>query len=331
MFVVLILSGCSGPANANSTGNTTANTPDKSAETKKTNYPTKPITLIVPFAAGGGTDTGARFLAAEVEKILGQPISVVNMPGASGWVGYTELLAAQKDGYTIAQFNDLNVIGGYLDKNQKRNNSLKDFAPIICYVTDPTAISININETRFTTIKELVEYARKNEVTATCAGNSGFIAITKLNNILGTKFLPVRNGGAAESLPAVIGGHVDVMTSTVGETKVPAAGKQIKPLAIMAEERSEHLPDIPTVNEAMGVKGATNSSVRGIAAPSGVDPAIVEILIKAFEKGAGSETFKTKMYDQGLGLVGIIGDDYMKLLTEEEKELKVMAPLLGWE
>lgn len=328
MIASLLLSGCSSPAN----DSTADNVPSGSnAEAKKTDYPNKPITLIVPFAAGGGTDTGARFLAAEVEKILGQSISVVNMPGAAAWIGYTELLASEKDGYTIAQFNDLNVIGGYLDKNQKRDNSLEDFTPIICYVTDPTAISININETRFSTIQELVEYARKNEVTATCAGNSGFIAITKLNNILGTKFLPVRNGGAAESLPAVMGGHVDVMTSTVGETKVPAAGGQIKPLAIMAEERSEHLPDIPTVNEALGVEGATNSSVRGVAAPAGVDPAIIEILIDAFEKGANSETFKTKMYEQGLGLESIVGDDYMNLLKEEEAELKEMAPLLGWE
>jgi len=102
----------------------------------------KPITLIVPFAAGGGTDTGARFLSAEAEKVLGQSISVVNMPGAAAWIGYTELLAQDRDGYTVAQFNDLNVIGGYLDKNQKRDNTLEDFEPIICYVTDPTAISV---------------------------------------------------------------------------------------------------------------------------------------------------------------------------------------------
>ena len=332
MLMSLVLPGCSNESGSEPNAEKPETEVDnQESEANKVDYPTKPITYIVPFAAGGGTDMGARFLCTEVEKILGKPITVVNMPGAAAWIGYTELLSAERDGYTIAQFNDLNVIGGYLDKNQKRDNSLDDFAPILCYVTDPTCISININETRFTTIEELVEYARENEITATCAGNSGFIAITKLNDILGIKLLPVRNAGAAESLPAVMGGHVDVMTSTVGETKGPANGGQIKVLAVMAEERSEHLPDTPTVNEAMGVEGATNSSVRGVAAASGVDQAILDILIDAFQKGAESQAFKDNMYKQGLGLVNIAGDDYMELLRNEEAELKEMASELGWE
>jgi len=79
------------------------------------------------------------------------------------------------------------------------------------------------------------------------------------------------------------------------------------------------------------LKVLLNSSVRGIAVASGVPQEIVDILIDAFSKAAASEEFKTKMYDQGLGLVNIVGDDYMKLLQEEEAELKEMAPLLGWE
>ncbi|MGB4439340.1 MAG: tripartite tricarboxylate transporter substrate binding protein, partial [Sedimentibacter sp.] len=306
LLTTLLLVGCNGGESTSTV--TPSETPATTApEVAKTDYPKDPITLIVPFAAGGGTDTGARLLSAEAEKILGQPIVIVNKPGASGWLGYTDLLAAESDGYTIAQFNDLNVIGGYLDKQQKRENSLDDFAPIICYVIDSTAISININETRFTTFEELVEYAKTNEVTTTIAGNAGLIAMSKLNDILGTKFIPVRNQGAAESLPAVMGGHVDVLLNSVGEAKVPAQGGQIKPIAVMSEERNEYLPDVPTVNEAMGVEGATNASVRGLAAPAGVDQAVLDILIDAFSKAAISDTFKSKMAEQGLTCVSIIG------------------------
>jgi len=77
---------------------------------KKGGFPTKPITMIVPFAAGGSTDVGARLLAAEAEKFLGQPIAIINKPGAGGWLGWRDLLQAEKDGYTIAHLNDLAII-----------------------------------------------------------------------------------------------------------------------------------------------------------------------------------------------------------------------------
>lgn len=315
MVAALALAGCGGKSGG--------------TETKKATYPTKAITMIVPFAAGGGTDIGARLMAAEVEKILKVSVTVINKAGAAGWLGWSELVTSKPDGYTIAHINDIDVIAGYLDKKQNRKNTLADFTPIYCYVSDPQVIAINVKETRFTTIEQLIEYAKKNEVTVALPGNPSFISMTKMNNKLGTKFLPVRNKGAAESLPAVMGGHIDVMLNTVGETRVPANGNQIKPLAVLSSERSKFLPDVRTFKEATGTD-ITSSSVRGYAAPAGTDPQILKVLIEAFEKGAAAESFKTKIAEQGLSQISVSGENYKKLLQEEEASVKELLPMLGW-
>ena len=326
MLTSLVFAGCSS-GGTTKTDDKTA--PVATAKAEKVNYPKKPITLIVPFAAGGGTDIGARLMAAEVEKILKQPVTVVNKAGASGWIGWADLLAANKDGYTIAHFNDIDVISGYLDKQQNRKNTINDFAPIYCYVSDPQVIAINKDDKRFTNIQELIVYAKTKEVTVAIPGNPSLIAMTKINDQLGTKFLAVRNKGAAESLPSVMGGHVDVMLNTIGETRVPAKSNQIKPIAVLANEKNSYLPDVPTFKEAMKVD-IISSSVRGFAAPAGVPQEVIDILVKAFEEGAKTENFKTKMAEQGLPTVSISGAEYGKLWKEEEESVKKVVNLLGW-
>lgn len=327
LIVMFTLVGCSQDANVEPEKAAENNAGKEEAKTIK--YPTKPITIIVPFAAGGGGDLGARFISAEAEKILGQPISIVNKPGASGWLGWTDMLLAPRDGYTLGSYSDYNIVSGYLDPQQKRDNSLDDFAPIVCYAKDHTAYSIRPDETRFTTIEELVEYAKVNEVSITCSGTTNLVGVTKMNETFDTKFLPVFTSGGSESLTAVMGGHVDVLSASVGECKIPNESNQIKTIVVMKEERSEYIPDAPTIKEAFDVD-MVNYSARGIGAASGIDPAIMDILIDAFAKAAETDNFKAQMEQQGLNRVVITGDDYMKQLRDLEVELKTMAPALGW-
>jgi tripartite-type tricarboxylate transporter receptor subunit TctC len=272
-----------------------------------------------------------RILAAEAEKFLGQPIVIVNTPGAGGWIGWNDLLRAEKDGYTIGHLNDIALIGGYLDPQQKRDVSLDDFAPIISHVIDYTAIALNPNEKRFTNLEELIEYAKKNEVTVTTTAPTSDenVAMLQINAKLGTKFIPVFNKGYAESLPAVMGGHVDVLFGNVGEITPNAKSGQVKPIGVFAEERSEYLPDVPTFHEVTGDL-ITAFSARGIGAPAGVDQAVIEKLIDAFTQAANSETFKTKMAEQGLATYSIAGEDYMKMLQKEEADMKELSPFFGW-
>ncbi|MFA5026537.1 MAG: tripartite tricarboxylate transporter substrate binding protein [Candidatus Methylomirabilota bacterium] len=301
------------------------------AAAAKAAFPSKPITMIVPFAAGGSTDVGARLLAAEAEKLLGQPIVIVNKPGAGGWLGWRDLLQAEKDGYTIAHLNDLAIILGILDPQQKRKNTLDDFAPIVAHVIDYSTISAHPKETRFGTIKELIEYAKTHEVTGTSTGpvSDEYLLMLSLNEAFKTKFIPVHNKGAAESLTAVMGRHVDVMFGNVGDTAVPASNGQVKALAVAAEKRSKFMADVPTVKEVTGVFVEGYSS-RGIGTRAGVDPAILKILIDAFEKAANSQAFKANMAKQGFESSCVTGADYMKMMKKEEADMKKYGPLLGW-
>jgi tripartite-type tricarboxylate transporter receptor subunit TctC len=302
-----------------------------STSAQKVDFPTKPITLIVPYAAGGGSDVGARLISAEAEKILGKPIAIVNKPGANGWLGWTETLQAAPDGYTITHINTPSLITGYLDPQQNRTSTVDNFAPILLFVVDDGIIAVNPKEKRFTTLNELIAYAKNTELTATSTGvaSDDDIVIKKLNQALGTKFIPVNLNGAGETIPAVMGGHVDVLVANVGEVKAPAENGEIKPLAVFSEERTPVMPDVPTVKEITGVS-IVGASARGLAAPAGVDPQVMQILIDAYSKAAKNPDFLAKMAEQGLNVVSIAGNDYMANLKTEEGEVKELAPLFGW-
>src|SRR5699024_7599652 len=159
------------------------------------------ITLIVPWSAGGGTDTGTRVLQPYLEDELGVNVNVVNRTGGGGWVGWNELTNANPDGYTLAIANSPHVITGYMNPALERDKSLEDFTTLGRHVIDPDTISIRPDEDRFTNIEELVEYAQDNTltVTATGEGTDEHIMLMNFNDKYGTNFEPVHFEGAAES------------------------------------------------------------------------------------------------------------------------------------
>jgi tripartite-type tricarboxylate transporter receptor subunit TctC len=300
-------------------------------EASKEKWPTKPINLIISYAAGGGTDVGARILAPFAEKELGVPINIVNKPGGGGWVGWTELANAKPDGYTIGYVNTPNLMTGYLDPKQKREQNLDSFTLIANHITDPGAIAIRKDETRFKDIKGLIEYAKTHELTATSTGvgSDDHFAALKMNKKFGTKFTPVHNKGAAESQADVIGGHVDVLFANVGELFNLHKSGEIKVIAVMSDQKSPFLSDVPTLKDA-GFDGVTSGSARGIAAPKGLDPEKLEILRAAFEKGIKNEEQIKKQGESGLQVDYKDKEDYKKLLKDDEKGVLDLRDLMGW-
>ncbi len=294
-------------------------------------YPSKAITIIIPYSAGGSTDIGARLLCAEAEKILGQPIVATNQAGAGGWIGWAETLKGEADGYTLTHLNSPNLITGYLDPQQNREETIANFQPIVLYAMDSNAIAIRADETRFTTFEELIAYAQENEVFATSSGPAGDddIAIKKINKALGTKLTAVASKSSSEALTAVLGGHVDVYIGNVGDTKVPAENGDIIPLAVLAEERTAVMPDLPTVKELTGETVVASSS-RGIGMKAGADPEIVAKLVDAFVQAAQTDSFKEAMLGQGIEAIAIGGDDYKALMEAEEAALKELSSEFGW-
>ncbi|MEH7224673.1 tripartite tricarboxylate transporter substrate binding protein [Bacillus sp. JJ1566] len=298
----------------------------------KNKFPDKPITLIVSFAAGGGMDTGARILAPYLEKELGVPVTVVNRPGAAGWIGWSELANAKPDGYTIGYLGTPNIINGYLDPKQQRKENLESFTLIASHLSDPGVIAINNDETRFKDVKELMEYAKKNEVTITTTGvgSDDHIAALKLNEKFGTKFIPVHTEGSAKQAPAVMGGHIDVMFANVVDVINLKKTNDINVIAVLSEERTPFFDDVPTLKES-GYEGVLSSATRGFAAPKGLDEEVLKVLSDAFEKAITNEEHIKKQADSGLAVDYKGSEAYLEEMKGIEQELIGIKSLLGWE
>ena len=294
-------------------------------------YPERPISTLIAFGAGGNTDVGARILFPAVERELGVPLNIINRPGGGGWVGWTQLLNAPNDGYTLGYINTPNLITGYLDPQYQRDIDLDDFDLIANHVTDYGVISINKDETRFSTMDELVNYAQSHMLTASTTGANGddHIAMLKMNHHYDTQFVPVHTTGTAEQRAAILGGHVDVNFSNVGDTNIAHRNGDLKIMAVMAPERSAFLPDVPTLEE-LGYPGVVSWSARGIAAPKGIDPIQLEQLQEAFIKGMQDPEHLAKMEEMGLMVDIRTGDAYREMLEEEEQGVRSLENVLGW-
>ena len=305
---------------------------DSSNESKGNSdkFPEKAITLIVPWSAGGGTDTGARILQPYLEEELGQTVTVVNKTGGGGWVGWNELANAKPDGYTIGYANSPHIITGYLNPELKRDKDLDDFTALGMHVIDPDTISVREDEDRFTTMEELIEYAKEHPLTATATGEGTdeHLVILNMNKKYGTKFEPVHFDGAAETHTAVLGKHVDVLVGNLGEILSLNADGKINVLGVAAKERSEFLPDVPTLDE-QGFEIYQESS-RGLLGPKDMDPEVVEKIRTALKKAIENEEHIDKMADLGFGVHYEDGDAYMDVLKEDEQAVKELNDLLGW-
>lgn len=295
-------------------------------------YPTRPIELIVSFAAGGGTDVGARQLMPLVEDELDDAdIQVVNRPGAGGWVGWDDLVAAEPDGYTLGYINTPSVMSGYLNPDLGRDNSLDDFTFIANQVTDPLVISIRPDEDRFDDFESLMDYAQENALTATSTGVAGHQHTTalRLNQEYGANLEAVHTDGAAESMTQFLGGHIDLLFNTAGEVYQAYEQGELEPVAVMAPERSEFLDGIPTVEEA-GFGPIYGGSSRGVAAPADLPEDLLEVLSEAFEAAITSDEHMELMADQGLYVDYMGPEEYREYLEEEEATLRETFEEVGW-
>ncbi len=329
LMMLLLIAGCSaneGGAPAGSSSNEAAG--EASADDA---YPNKPINVIVSYSAGGNTDIAARILLPYVEEELGVPLNVINKPGGGGWTGWTEFLNADKDGYTIGYINTPNLITGYLNPEFGRTNTLDDFELIANHVLDYGAIAVRADDERFETIDDLIAYAQENDVTATSTGYAGddHIAQLRINSAAGTRFIPVHQGGTSEMLAAVIGGHVDVYFDNVGSVKTAMKNGDLKPLAVMAPERSKFLPDVPTLEEA-GLPQIVTSSARGLSFAKGVDEKKMQIVIEAFEKALNNPEQIQKIEELGYMVYPISGDEYRAFLEEDEQNIIDIKDVLNW-
>jgi len=257
-------------------------------------YPTRPVTLIVPWPAGGSTDIGMRALAAATEKHLGQSIVIENKPGAAGTIGPANMAAsARPDGYTVAQLPITVFRIPFIQKTSF--DPAKDFTYIV-HVTGYTFGVVVKADAPWKTFNELIEYARANpgklNYGTPGAGTSLHITMEQIAKMKGIKWTQVPFKGVAESMNALLGGHIDVTSDSTGWAGAVNAGSA-RLLVTWGAQRTKNWPDVPILKE-VGIDLISNSPF-GIGGPKGMDPAVVKILHDAFKKGMEEQSYKDAM------------------------------------
>jgi len=288
-------------------------------------FPSRPVELMVAYPAGGSTDIGARVVAAIAEKLLGQPIVVVNKGGAGGQVGWTDMARRKPDGYFIGYINLPGINTVILDPERKAIFDADAFVPIINQVLDPGVIWVRA-DSPYKSLKDLVEAARKapNTIRAATTGilSDDHLAILMLEEAApGAVFRIVHLVGGAAQLQEIMGGNVDVAFDNVGSIVPRVRSGEIRALAVLENERSKFLPEVPTAKE-LGYPTVISNSTRGIAAPKGVPAPIVGKLAEVLKKAMEDPDHVSKMDAAGLAVKIMVGAEYERYYKDAHDKAK---------
>jgi tripartite-type tricarboxylate transporter receptor subunit TctC len=258
-------------------------------------YPTKPIRAIVPFAAGSATDQIGRAFADHMSKQLGQPIIVDNKPGVNGMLGAAEVAKAAPDGYTIMfGTNSTNAALKYLMK-QLPYDQEKAFTPIGYQGSVPLIVAVN-NDVPAKTLKDLVALARQKpgSVTFASASTSQLVSSEMLAGMAGIQMtnVPYKSGPAA--MTDLIGGQVMMFTADFAVMLPQVKGGKVRGLAVTSARRSPAVPELPTVNEALGLKDYELIAYFAAFAPAGTPPEVIAKLNAALNHAANDKELQDK-------------------------------------
>jgi tripartite-type tricarboxylate transporter receptor subunit TctC len=295
-------------------------------------YPEQPIRMIVAYAAGGGTDIIARVLAPYIGKYLGNNASivVVNRGGAGGGIGFAELARAQPDGYTIGFINTPNVLTIPIER--KANYHWTGYDLLGNVVDDPGNFSVS-NETPVKNLAELVAYAKANpgkvSYGTTGIGSDDHLAAMLFERAAGVKLTHVPFKGASEVHNAIVGKQIYMASMNIGEAlQYEKGGSPMHNLGQMSTTRTTLAPNLPTFKE-QGYD-IVMASLRGLAAPKGLPPAIREQLVSAVQKAVADPEFQQKAASYFAPLRYLPPAKYEAELRETETAFKQLWKEMPW-
>lgn len=286
-------------------------------------WPTKPITLLVPFSAGGPTDFIARLVAEPLSRELGQQVIVQNKPGASGNVGYQSVLNGPADGYTLMH----NTVGmqaiNPLMYPSAKMDPLKDYVPIGTTGTMPNLLVVNPERTPVATLAELVARGRAAPHGLSYAtfgpGSSPHVYGALLQKLAKFQAVGVAYKGSANAVTDVIGGQIDFLFDSMSTSIGQVQGGRLKALAITSAARSPLLPDVPTLKEA-GYAGLDLNFWFSLQAPAGTPPEVVAKLRTAVANVVANEAYRKAMQERGAEALSVAPaqlDDFFKRETAQ--------------
>ncbi|MDF9435226.1 MULTISPECIES: tripartite tricarboxylate transporter substrate binding protein [Chromohalobacter] len=295
-------------------------------------YPEKPITIIVPWAAGGGTDATARTIAKAMEEELGETINVVNRTGGSGVVGHSAIANANPDGYTLGLVTgEINMMHwqGLTDL------TYRDYTPIAQINYDYAGVQV-ATDGPFGDLEDLVQTVRdepKGTFNASGTGQGGVWHLAFAGFLMDQGMEPDRvtwipSQGAAPAMTELAAGGIDIVPSSVPEGRSMIESGRAKSLGVMAPERIDSFPDVPTVQEAIG-SDYQIGEWRGIAGPKGMDPEIVATLEDALEAAYNSDTYQGFMAKQGFGTEWRNAEDFGQLMADMDERFGEIVEQVG--
>ncbi len=280
-------------------------------------YPDRPVTLVVPFPAGAGTDAVGRIFATEVGKIIGQQIVVENRPGANATIAAHNVARAKPDGYTLfVTTNTSHSAAPFLMKSVPYD-PVKDFTPIARGGNLPFILVVN-PKLPVESVQELVEYAKQNPGKLSYAsGNStGIVAGATLANRTGIDMLHVPYKGTPQALTDLIGGQVDLMFTDVTSGLPFVQSGKLRALAVSTAERSSVVPDIPSMQDA-GVADFDINSWNGFFGPAGLPDAVTQKLNAAINQVVQDEATKKRLAALGFDAFSGTQDEFAGFVSEQ--------------
>jgi tripartite-type tricarboxylate transporter receptor subunit TctC len=296
-------------------------------------YPTRPIDLVVPFAAGGTSDQTARVLAAYIQNSWGQPVNVINRPGGGGTPGTVSVLQAPADGYTLGI---LAVSSAVLNPAVQADLPYQWDDPLhIARINVTSLVFVVGADSRFNTLQDVVEALRTDAAAITfgasgVAGPSTF-AISQLAQAAGadpTTLEIVPFDGGAPAATATAGGHVDLVAQNLPEVLELVRGGRLKALAVTTPDRVPDLPDVPTTAEA-GFPSVNQMGMFGVFGPAGVPDEIVTTIEEAIEQATNDPQFITEL--QRIGSIPGYQEsgEFTAWVGEQYNEARALAEELG--
>ena len=282
-------------------------------------YPSKPVKIVIPFVPGGPSDTVGRAIGSKFQEFLGQPAIVENRPGANGAIAAELVARSDPDGYTIL-VGSIGVfsINAALHKDL-RYHPVRDFAPITLAVTTPNVLVTKLDFPA-KTVKELVEYARKNpgriSYASSGAGSSDHLTAELFKQMTNTFGVHIPYRGGAAVVTDLLGGQVEASFQNLGTVATQIRAGKIRALAVTANSRASALPEIPTMAEA-GFPGLVVTSWQAAAAPARTPREIVAKLNDAAVKALRSPEIRERLTSIGFDVAASTPEEFGRFMQDE--------------
>ena len=290
-------------------------------------WPTRAITIVVPFSAGGTTDIVARLAGQALSQELGQPVVIDNRPGAGGNIGAQAVARAAADGYTLVMGTvGTHAINPALYKKMPYDH-IKDFAPISRVTAVPNVLIANPSQP-YKTVKELIAYGKANPDKLTFAssgsGTSIHLAGELFKSMTGITMQHIPYKGSSPALTDLMAGQTNVMFDNLPSAIQFIKAGKLRAIAVTTIKRAPQFPDLPTIDEA-GVPGFDAASWFGLLAPANTPPAVIKRIDDALIKVMATTDLKKKIIDQGGEPIAETPDKFAAFIqTETVKWAKVV-------